>query len=77
MDKVQPLSSLMIVRSLDVKNDPFRPYEKGEKLFGPEILYLSVICAPMYLANCTSPDIVFSVNLLARYSSASLPSRNN
>ena len=24
----------------------------------------------MYLANCTRPDIAFSVNLLARYSSA-------
>jgi hypothetical protein len=24
----------------------------------------------MYLANCTRPDITFSVNLLARYSSA-------
>ena len=30
MDKAHPLSSLMIVRSLDVKNDQFRPYENGE-----------------------------------------------
>ena len=28
MDKAYPLSSPMIVRSFDVKNDPFRPYEK-------------------------------------------------
>ena len=70
MDKAHPLSSPMVVRSLDVKNDPFRPCEKGEKLLGPEVPYLSAIGALMYLANCTRPDIAFSVNLLARYSSA-------
>ena len=31
MDKAHPLSSSMVVRSLDVKNDSFRPCEKGEK----------------------------------------------
>ena len=30
MDKAHPLSSQMVVRSLDVKKDPFRPYEKSE-----------------------------------------------
>ena len=70
MDKAHPLSSHMVVRSLDVKNDPFRPCEKGEELLGPEVPYLSAIGALMYLANCTRPDIAFSVNLLARYSSA-------
>ena len=69
MDKAHPLSSPMVVRSLDVKNDPFRPCEKGEELLGPEVPYLSAIGALMYLANCTRPDIAFSVNLLARYSS--------
>ena len=29
MDKMHPLSSSMVVQSLNVKNDPFRPYEKG------------------------------------------------
>ena len=70
MDKTHLLSSLMVVRSLDVKKDPFRPCEKGEKLLGPEVPYLSAIGALMYLANCTRPDIAFSFNLLARYSSA-------
>ena len=70
MDKAHPLSSLMVVRSLDVKKDQFRPCEKGEELLGPEVPYLSAIGALMYLANCTRPDIAFSVNLLARYSSA-------
>ena len=70
MDKAHSLSSPMVVRSLDVKKDPFCPCEKGEKLLGPEVPYLSAIGALMYVANCTRPDIAFSVNLLARYSSA-------
>ncbi|KAL6350518.1 hypothetical protein AAG906_019165 [Vitis piasezkii] len=60
----------MVVRSLDVKNDPFRPCEKNEELLGLEVPYLSVIGALMYLANCTHSDIAFSINLLAKYSSA-------
>ena len=61
----------MIIHSLDVKKDPFRLCEKGKELLGLEVPYLSVIGALMYLANCTRPNIAFSVNLLARYSSAS------
>ena len=53
MDKAHPLSSPMDVRSLDLKKDPFRHCEKGEELLGPEVPYLSVISALMYLANCT------------------------
>ena len=60
----------MIVRSLEVHKDSFHPKEENEKLLGPEVPYLSAIGALMYLANCTRPDIAFSVNLLARYSSA-------
>jgi hypothetical protein len=35
---------------------------------GPQVPYLSVVRALMYLANSTWPDIVFVVNLLARHS---------
>ena len=70
MDKSHPLSSPMVVRSLEVTKDPFRPKEENEELLGPEVPYLSAIGALMYLANYTRPDIAFSVNLLARYSSA-------
>ena len=70
MNEAYPLTSPMVVRSLDVKNDPFRPCEKGEELLGPEVPYLSAISALMYLATCTRSDIAFPVNLLARYSSA-------
>ena len=69
MDKTHLLSSSMVVHSFDVKNDSFRPCEKGEKLLGPEVPYLSVTGALMYLVNCTHPNIVFSVNLL-KYSFA-------
>ena len=56
MDKTHPSSSLMVVRSLHVKNDPFRPCEKGENLLYLEVSYLIVIGSLMYVANCTCPD---------------------
>ena len=59
MDKAHPLSSPMVIHSLDVKNDSFRPCENCEKLQGLELLYLSVIDAFMYLANYTCPYIFF------------------
>ena len=70
MDKSHPLGSPMVVRSLEVTKDPFRPKKENEELLGPEVQYLSAIGALMYLANYTRPDIAFSVNLLARYNSA-------
>ena len=70
MDKSNPLSTPMVVRSLDVVKDPFRPCEESEQILGPEVPYFSAIGALMYLANCTRPDIAFAVNLLARFSSA-------
>ncbi|KAK9101196.1 hypothetical protein Scep_024626 [Stephania cephalantha] len=59
MDKAHPLSSPMVVRSLEVDKDSFRPHESDEELLGPEVPYLSAIGALMYLANCTRPDIAF------------------
>ena len=44
--------------------------KKNEELLGPEVPYLSVIGALIYLANCTHLDIAFDVNLLTRYNSA-------
>ena len=70
MDKSHPLSTPMIVRSLDVEKDQFRPKEENKDILGPEVPYLSAIGALMYLANNTRPDISFAVNLLARYSSS-------
>ena len=52
MDKTNPLNNPMVVRSLRVDNDPFRPREDDEKVLGPEVSYLSAIGALMYLPNC-------------------------
>ncbi|CAM8937033.1 unnamed protein product [Rhodiola kirilowii] len=70
MDKSNPLSTPMVVRSLDVNKDPFRPCEESEEILGQEVPYFSAIGALRYLTNCTRPDIAFAVNLLARFSSA-------
>ena len=75
MDNAHPLSTLMIVRTIDPKKDPFRPLEDGEKILGPEIPYINAIGVLLYLAQCTRPDIAFSVNLLARFSS--VPTRRH
>ena len=77
MDKSHLLSSPMVVRSLEVTKDLFRPEEENEELLGPEVPYLSAIGVLIYLANYTRPYIVFSINLLARYNSAPTKRRWN
>ena len=57
MNKPHSLSSPMVVRSLEVTKDPFRPKEENEELLGLEVPYLSAIGALMYLTNYTRPDI--------------------
>ncbi|KAL0324891.1 UNVERIFIED_CONTAM: Retrovirus-related Pol polyprotein from transposon TNT 1-94 [Sesamum radiatum] len=69
MNNAHPLSTPMVVRSLDVNKDPFRPPTYNDEILGPQVPYLNAIGALMYLANNTRPNIAFSVNLLARYSS--------
>ncbi|XP_049352656.1 secreted RxLR effector protein 161-like [Solanum verrucosum] len=46
----------MVVISLDINKDPFRPQEKDEELLGAKTPYLSAIGALMYLANNIRPD---------------------
>jgi hypothetical protein len=70
MDKAYLVKTPMVVRSLDIEKDPFRPRRKDEEVLGPQVPYLSAIGALMYLANNTRPDIKFAVNLLARHSAA-------
>ena len=60
----------MVVRSLDVEKDPFRPWEEGEEILRPHVPYLRAVGALMYLTNSTRPNIAFAVNLLARHSAA-------
>lgn len=73
MNKSHSLSSLMVVRSLKVNKDLFHPKEDHKDLFSPEVPYLSTTNALMYLTNCVRLDIVFSMNLLVRYSFAPTP----
>ncbi|WZZ32928.1 hypothetical protein YC2023_016329 [Brassica napus] len=70
MDKATLLSTSMVVRSLNVENDQFRPPGEKKEILGLEVQYLNAIGALMYLANCTRPDVSFTVNLLARFSSS-------
>ena len=70
MDKIHSLSTPMVLRSLDIKKYPYRPIEENEEVLGLKVPYLSVNGALMYLAQCIRPNISFSVNILAKYSSA-------
>ena len=70
MDKSHPLNSPLVVHSLEVNKDLFRPKEENEELLGLEVPYLNAIGALMYLANYTRPDIAFFINLLAKYNFA-------
>lgn len=68
MDKIHPLSTPMVVLSLEVTKDTFRPPKENEKIIGPKVPYFSVIGALMYVANVIGLDRDFHVNLLSRYS---------
>ncbi|CAL9025188.1 unnamed protein product, partial [Prunus brigantina] len=43
MDKAHPLSTLMVVQSLDTKKDPYLPKRDDEMVLSPEVPYLSAI----------------------------------
>lgn len=51
MDKANPLSTPMVIRSLSLEKDSFRPCEDEKEALGPEVPYLSAFGALMYLAN--------------------------
>ena len=72
--KVKLSSTLMIVRSLE---GPYHPADDDEEILEPEVPYLSIISALLYLTKCTRLDISFTVNLLARYSYTPTRSRWN
>ena len=61
MDEAHPLSTPMVVRSLDVEKDQFCLKEDGEAILSPEGPYLCAIGALTYLTNCTRLGIhIFS-----------------
>ena len=43
MDKAHPLSTPIVVRSLESQKDPFWPKEPDEKILGLEVSYLNAI----------------------------------
>ena len=67
MDKSHMLTTLMVVRALDVNKDHCRPREGDEELLDLETPYLSAIRALMYLVGYTIHDMSFVVKLLASY----------
>jgi hypothetical protein len=69
MDKVHPVSTVMIGSSLDLKKDSFLSKDDDENILEAEVSYLSAIGALLFLGQCTRPDISFVVNLLDRHSS--------
>ncbi|XP_074360411.1 uncharacterized protein LOC141700605 [Apium graveolens] len=52
MDKSHPLTTPMVVRSLEVEKDPFRPRKEDEDPLGPEVPYL-VQLALLYTSQTT------------------------
>ena len=53
MDKAHPLSTPLVVRSLDVTKDHFRPLKCDSEILDPEVPYLSTIGALIYLSTHT------------------------
>jgi hypothetical protein len=60
----------MIIRVLEKDINLFRPKQEGEGVLGAKYPYLGVIDDLMYPANNTKPDIVFTINCLAKYCAA-------
>ena len=69
MNNAHPLSTPIVVRSLDPKKDPFCPKEDDEEILSPKV-YLNAISALLYLPQSTRQNIAVSVNLLVRFSPA-------
>ena len=53
MDKSHPLTTQIVVKSLDMNKDHFRTRESDEELLCFEVAYLSVIGALMYIVGHT------------------------
>jgi hypothetical protein len=70
MNKAYPPKTPMIVRTLERDKDPLQPRDDREEILGLEYQYLSAIGALTYLANNTTPNIAFAVNLLAKHSAS-------
>ena len=52
------------------RDDIFKLQDDNEELLSPKVSYLNPIVVLMYLVNNSRPDIGFSLNLLAKFSSS-------
>lgn len=51
MDNFHPLSTLMVIKSLDPKKDSFYPKKDDEEILGLEVPYINTIGTLLYLAQ--------------------------
>ncbi|GKD88800.1 hypothetical protein Tco_1364307, partial [Tanacetum coccineum] len=59
----------MVVRTVNVENDYFQLTNDDKEILGQKVPYLSAMGALLFLSCHTRLDILFPLNLLARYSS--------
>lgn len=59
IDKVHSFNIPMVIRSLYPAIDSFKLREEDEEILTPEVLFVNIIDALMYLANRTKPDIYY------------------
>ncbi|GJY02098.1 hypothetical protein Tco_0360250 [Tanacetum coccineum] len=60
---------MIVVRTVNVKDDYFQPTNDDEEILCQKVPYLNAMGALLFLASHTRLDISFELNLLARYSS--------
>lgn len=61
MKNVHPLSTSMVVRTLDPEKDQFPPKDDNRQILDPEVPYLNAVSALLYLAQYMRPDILCAV----------------
>ena len=71
MNKSHEHSTPMVVKSLEVDKDPYKPKEDNEDILGPEVPYLSALLKHLFILQITSCLILhFVLYLLARISAS-------
>ena len=68
IDKSYHNKTPMVVHSLEIEKDPFRPWDIEENILGLRFHILVSLEHLCIFANCTMSDIVFVVNILVRHS---------
>lgn len=69
MNHAHSLSTLMVVWSLNPKNNLFRPKKDNKEILNPEVPYLNKINVLLYITQCARLEIAFIVYLWVRFNS--------